>query len=47
MPKGTEIMVDAVEYTQAGKDDILTVFKDEEPIRLEKRLVELPSSEIA
>lgn len=47
MPKGTEIMVDAVEYAQAAKDDILTVFKDKDPVRLEKRLIELPSSEIS
>lgn len=46
MTKGTKIMVDAIEYTQAGKDDILTVFKDDKPIRIEKRTIEIPSSEI-
>lgn len=47
LSKGTEIMVDAIEYTQAAKDDILTVFKDENPLRVEKRKIELPSSEIS
>ena len=47
MPKGTEIMVDAVEYSSAGKDDILTVFKGEEPLRIEKKMIELPSSELS
>lgn len=45
--KGTEIMVDAVEFAQAGKEDLLTVFVDEEPIRIEKRTIEIPSSELS
>lgn len=47
MTKGTKIMVDAIEYTQAGKDDILTVFKDDKPVRIEKRTIEIPSSELS
>lgn len=47
MAKGTEIMVDAVEFTQAGKDDLLTVFKDDKPVRIEKRTIEIPSSELS
>jgi hypothetical protein len=47
MAKGTEIMVDAVEFTQAGKDDLLTVFRDNRPIRIEKRTIEIPSSELS
>lgn len=47
LPKGTEIMVDAIEYTQASKNDILTVFREDSPLRIEKRKIELPSSEIS
>lgn len=47
MAKGTEIMVDAVEFTQAGKDDLLTVFRDDKPVRIEKRTIEIPSSELS
>ena len=47
MQKGTEIKVDAVEYTGAGKDDLLTVFLNDEPVRVEKFLIELPVAEIA
>ncbi len=32
----TALKVDAVEYTQAGKNDILTVFVNDEPRRIEK-----------
>ena len=45
--KGAEIKVDAVEYTGAGKEDLLTVFLNDEPVRVEKFLVELPVGEIA
>lgn len=41
LPEGSEIKVDAVEYSAAGKDDILTVFHKEEPLRIEKYKVEL------
>lgn len=33
---GSALKVDAVEYTQAGKNDILTVFVNDEPRRIEK-----------
>ena len=42
---GTELKVDAVEYTGAGKDDLLTVFVNDEPLRVEKYRIELPSGE--
>ncbi|MDB9900013.1 hypothetical protein OAC86_00540 [bacterium] len=45
--KGAEIKVDAVEYTGAGKQDLLTVFLNDEPVRVEKFLIELPVGEIA
>lgn len=47
MAKGTEIMVDAVEFTQAAKDDLLTVFRNNKPVRIEKRTIEIPSSEFS
>lgn len=45
--KGTDISVDAVEFAQAGKQDLLTVFVEEEPVRIEKRTIEMPSSELS
>lgn len=39
--EGTTLKVDAVEYTQAGREDILTVFIQDEPIRIEKNRIEL------
>jgi len=36
LAKGTPMRVDALEYTNAGKDDILTVFIKDEPARVEK-----------
>jgi predicted nucleic acid-binding Zn-ribbon protein len=45
--KGTEISVDAVEFAQAGKEDLLTIFVEEEPVRIEKRTIEMPSSELS
>jgi hypothetical protein len=38
---GDAIKVDAVEYASAGKDDTLTVFANDEPLRIEKFRVEL------
>ena len=38
---GDAIKVDAVEYAAAGKDDTLTVFANDEPLRIEKFRVEL------
>lgn len=42
---GTEIKVDALDYTSAGKDDILTVFVQDTPVRVEKFKIEMPSTE--
>jgi hypothetical protein len=36
MPEGQSLKVDALEYTNAGKNDILTVFVNDEPARIEK-----------
>ena len=44
---GTELKVDALEYTAAAKDALLTVFVNDEPVRIEKFLIELPSGELA
>jgi viroplasmin and RNaseH domain-containing protein len=43
--EGTEIKVDALDYTSAGKDDILTVFVNDAPVRVQKFKVVMPSSE--
>ena len=45
MPKGQEMKVDALEYTNAGKNDILTVFVNDEPARIEKFKIALDSEE--
>lgn len=36
LPEGAELKVDAVEFNQAGKNDILTVFVEDKPFRVEK-----------
>ena len=36
LPEGAELKVDAVEFNQAGKNDILTVFVESKPFRVEK-----------
>jgi len=36
LPEDAEIKVDAVEFNQAGKNDILTVFFEDRPFRVEK-----------
>jgi len=45
--QGTEMMVDALEYTSASKQDLLTVFIQDEPVRVQKYKIVLPASEIA
>ena len=45
MPKGQGMKVDALEYTNAGKNDILTVFINDEPARIEKFKIALDSEE--
>jgi hypothetical protein len=46
LTKGTTVLIDAMEYSSAGKTDLLTVFKGDKPLRIEKRAIELPSSEL-
>ena len=46
LAKGTELKVDAVEYSGAGRDDVLTVFVNEEPLRIEKFRIELEAGAI-
>ena len=41
LKEGDAIKVDAVEYAAAGKDDTLTVFVNDEPLRIEKFRIEL------
>jgi len=41
LKEGDPIKVDAVEYASAGKDDTLTVFANDEPLRIEKFKVDL------
>jgi len=41
LPKGSKVKVDALEFTGKGKSDILTVFVNEEPIRIEKNMLQL------
>ena len=43
--EGTEVKVDALDYTSAGKEDILTVFINDAPVRLQKFKIDMPSSE--
>ena len=45
MTVGTAMKVDALEYTNAGKNDILTVFVNDEPARIEKFKIALDSQE--
>lgn len=45
MSKGQGMKVDALEYTNAGKNDILTVFINDEPARIEKFKIALDSEE--
>ncbi len=43
LEEASSIKVDAVEYTQAGKNDILTVFVESKPYRIEKYKIEVAS----
>jgi hypothetical protein len=42
---GTEVKVDALDYTTAGKDDIITIVSGDKTIKVEKRHVEISSKE--
>jgi hypothetical protein len=43
LPKGTKVKVDALEWTGQGKSDILTVFIDDNPMRVEKNKLQISS----
>lgn len=45
LAQGTEIMVDAIDYTNAGSDDMISIFVGEDIFKVEKRFVDLSSSE--
>jgi len=41
LPKGSKVKVDALEFTGKGKSDILTVFVNDEPQRIEKNKLQI------
>jgi hypothetical protein len=43
--EGTEIKVDALDYTTSSASDLLTVFVNEAPVKVEKFRINLPSEE--
>lgn len=45
MPAGTKVKVDALEFTGKGKSDILTVFMNDEPMRIEKNRLQISSED--
>ena len=45
LPKGTVVKVDALEFTGKGKSDILTVFFNEEPLRIEKNRLQISAED--
>lgn len=45
MPAGTRVKVDALEFTGKGKSDILTVFMNDEPMRIEKNRLQISSED--
>ena len=45
MPAGTRVKVDALEFTGKGKSDILTVFINDEPMRIEKNRLQISSED--
>jgi len=45
LPIGSKVKVDALEFTSKGKSDILTVFLNEEPIRVEKNKLQISSED--
>lgn len=42
---GTKVKVDALEFTGKGKSDILTVFMNDEPMRIEKNRLQISSED--
>jgi hypothetical protein len=45
LPKGTVVKVDALEFTGKGKSDILTVFFNDEPLRIEKNRLQISAED--
>ena len=45
MPKGTVVKVDALEWAGQGKTDILTVFVNDDPLRIEKNKLQLSAED--
>jgi hypothetical protein len=45
LPKGTVVKVDALEWTGQGKSDILTVFIDDDPLRIEKNKLQISAED--
>jgi hypothetical protein len=40
-PKGSAVKVDALDYTSAAKDDMITVIVEDKPMKVVKRHVDL------
>ena len=40
-PKGTSVKVDALDYTSAAKDDMITVIVEDKPMKVVKRHIDL------
>ena len=45
LPIGTKVKVDALEFTGKGKSDILTVFLNDEPVRVEKNKLQISAGD--
>lgn len=45
LPLGSKVKVDALEFTGKGKSDILTVFVNEEPMRIEKNKLKIAAED--
>lgn len=45
LPEGTQLSIDAMAYTNAGPDDLVNVYAGEEILKIEKRYINLNSSE--
>jgi hypothetical protein len=45
LPKGSTVKVDALEFTGKGKSDILTVFVNDEPMRVEKNKLQISAED--
>ena len=45
IPTGTKVKVDALEFTGKGKSDILTVFVNDQPMRIEKNKLQISAED--